>query len=246
VRRAFIAILVAAGSAHAGESFVYHGTTGFSTSFYLIGGSYQLYVYAKRPVTYSAAAKECLFNGVFECVAPAHDALKLGSTVPISTIVPYKLGPTPIKLSAGLYHFMVASLTDCDWHFSVESTQDNSAGLAPVMMLKRDPGDGRFMPTTSAVLGDTVAFYAAYRTDHGVAATVSGTLQLIYNGQVVRTFPVVTGPESVSGATTARLDLWFYDPKYLGKNTVKFIVKIGSAEFTSTGEITVAPKPNSG
>ena len=241
-----IAILVAAGSAHAGESFGYHGTTGFSTSFYLIGGSYQLYVYAKRPVTYSAAAKECLFNGVFEGVAPTHDALKFGQSMPISTIVPYKLGPTPIKLSAGLYHLMVASLTDCDWHFIVESTQENPAGLAPVMMLKRDPTSGRFMPTASAVLGDTVLFYAAYRTDHGATATVSGTLQLIYNGQVVRSFPVVTGPESVSGATTARLDLWFYDPKYLGRNTVKLIVKIGSSEFTSTGDITVTPKPNSG
>ncbi|HTD62342.1 MAG TPA: hypothetical protein VK679_16925 [Gemmatimonadaceae bacterium] len=246
MRRALIAILVAAGSTHAGESFAYHGTTGFSTSFYLIGGTYQLYVYAKRPVTYTAAAKECLFNGVFEGVSPAHDALKFGLSMPISTIVPYKLGPTPITLPAGLYHLLVASLTDCDWHFSIESTQENPAGLAPVMTLKRDPKFGRLMPTASAVLGDTVAFYAAYRTDHGAAATVSGTLQLIYNGQVVRTFALVTGPESVSGATTARLELWFYDPKYLGKNTIKFIVKIGSAEFTSTGEITVTPKPDSG
>jgi len=248
MRRALIATLFAAASAHAGESFVYQGTSGFSTSFYLIGGNYQLYVSAKRPVTYAtaAAAKECLFNGVFERVSPTHEAMPFGTSVRIGSIVPYKLGPTPITLAAGLYHLMIPPLADCDWHFIVESTPANAAGLAPVTMLKRDPTLGRLMPAASAALGDTVLFYAAYRTDHGAAAAVSGTLQIIHDGQIVKTVPLITGVEPGAWATTARLELSFSDRKLLGENTIKFIVKIGSTEFTSAGEFKLTATPGPG
>jgi len=67
----------------------------------------------------------------------------------VARMSPYKLGPTSVTLAAGLYHLMIPPLVDCDWHFIVESTQQNAAGLAPVMMLKRDPTLGRLMPAGS-------------------------------------------------------------------------------------------------
>ena len=73
----------------------YQGTSALETSFFLIGGQYTLYVYAKRPVVgyRTSASKSCIFGGNLQRVWTTHDALSLGSGVTISTIVPHKIGP---------------------------------------------------------------------------------------------------------------------------------------------------------
>jgi hypothetical protein len=90
------------GPARAGESYFYQGTTGFSASFFLLGGEYSLYVYAKRPLKgpYAPESRSCLFGGNFERVSPDHDAMSLGSGITISTIVPHKIGPESLTKSA--------------------------------------------------------------------------------------------------------------------------------------------------
>jgi len=94
---------VIATPARAGESYFYQGTTGFSGSFFLLGGEYSLYVYAKRPIKgpYAPESKSCLFGGNFERVSPSHDAMSLGSGITISTIVPHKIGPESFAVSSG-------------------------------------------------------------------------------------------------------------------------------------------------
>jgi hypothetical protein len=67
---------------------------------------------------------------------------------------------------------------------------------------------------------------------------VSGVLQIIHDEKIVRTFPLKVGRDVASGANAFYLDIQWEqgDSQYLGKNTVKFIVKIGSSELTSVGE----------
>lgn len=88
---------------------------------------------------------------------------------------------------------------------------------------------------------DQMQFYAQYRTDHGSNVPASGDLQIIHDGKIVRTFPLKVGHDVASGANAFYLDIQWEpsDAKYLGKNTLKFIVTIGSAEFTSDGEFTL-------
>jgi hypothetical protein len=127
------------------ESYFYQGRSALETSFFLIGGQYTFYVYAKRPVAgyRTSASKSCIFGGNLQRVWTTHDALSLGSGVTIS-IVPHKIGPAPLTMSAGLYSLYVAQLTDCDWHFSLESTNQNAAG--------NGPGDAQNEPHGAAVL----------------------------------------------------------------------------------------------
>jgi hypothetical protein len=162
--------------------------------------------------------------------------MSLGSGITISTIVPHKIGPVPVTLPAGLYALYIAPLTDCDWHFSLESSSQNTAGLAPVEMLRRDKGG--LGSSSTASVKDQVQFYAQYRTDHGSSVPVSGVLQIIHDEKIVRTFPLKVGRDVASGANAFYLDIQWEqgDSQYLGKNTVKFIVKIGSSELTSVGE----------
>src|SRR5580693_5244644 len=82
---------------YATESHFYAATHGLSASFYLIGGQYDIYVYAKRPVVglYAPESRSCIFGGTFQRVWPSHDAMSLGSGIVISTIVPHKIGPRP-------------------------------------------------------------------------------------------------------------------------------------------------------
>ena|ERR1700719_4060571 len=82
----------------------------------------------------------------------------------------------------------------------------------------------------TASVKDQVQFYTQYRTDHGSNVPVSGELQIIHDGKIVH--------DVASGANSFFLDIQWEesDKKYLGKNTVKFIAKIGSTEFTSVGE----------
>ncbi len=231
---------ICATAARAGEGYIYSGTSGRGASFYLIGGQYSLYVYAKRPIKgyYTPESKSCIFGGNLQRVSPTHDVMSFGSGVTIGTIVPHKIGPMPITLPAGLYALYIAPLTDCDWHFSLESTSQNTPGLAPVEMLRRDKG---LESSSTASVKDQVQFYAQYRTDHGSNAPAYGDVQIIHDGKIVRTFPLKVGHDVASGANTFFLDIQWEqsDSQYLGKNTVKFIVTIGSDEFRSDREFTL-------
>jgi hypothetical protein len=229
--------------ANAGESYFYQGTSGYAAEFHLIGGQYTLYLYAKRPVKgYNAPeTRSCLFSGNLQRLSPTQDAMSLGSGITISTIVPHKIGPAPLTMPAGRYRIFIASLTDCDWHFNLESTDQNVAGVSPVRMLRAGKAGREFSETASRK--DQVQFYAQYRTEHDAQALVSGVVQLIDQEKAVQTFPLKVGVDDVTRATTLYVDIqWDQgDTRYLGKNTAKFIVKIGSAEFTTTGEFTLTP-----
>ena len=237
---------ICATAARAEEGYFYAGTGARSASFYLIGGQYSLYLNAKRPIKgyYAPESARCIFGGNLQRVWPTHEVMSLGSGVTLPTIVPHKIGPVPITLPAGLYALYIAPLTDCDWHFSLVSTSQNTAGLAPVEMLRRDKGldssnsKGGLESSSTASVKDLVQFYAQYRTDHGSNVPVSGDLQIIHDGKIARTFPLKIGHDVASGANAFYLDIQWEqsDSQYLGKNTVKFIVKIGSAEFTSVEE----------
>jgi hypothetical protein len=109
-------------------------------------------------------------------------------------------------------------------------------------MLKMSPTGRQFSEAASR--RDLVQFYAQYRTEHDVPAPVSGVVQLINNGgKIAQTFPLIVGHDEVSRATTLYVNLQWdqSDTKYLGKNTAKFVVKIGATQFTSTGEFTLTP-----
>ena len=111
-------------------------------------------------------------------------------------------------------------------------------------MLKMSPTGRQFSEAASR--RDLVQFYAQYRTEHDVPAPVSGVVQFInHGGKIAQTFPLIVGHDdaSVSRATTLYVNLrWDQsDTKYLGKNTAKFVVKIGATQFTSTGEFTLTP-----
>jgi hypothetical protein len=237
----FLMLSVLVTPAHAGESYFNAGTSSFTGEFYLIGGQYSLYVYAKRPVTgyVTPESKSCIFGGNLQRVSPTHDVLSLGSGITISTIVPHKIGPTPLTMPAGLYRLFIAPLTTCDWHFILESTNQNTAGVAPVQMFKINKGSANLSATAS--VSDHVRFFAQYRTEHDAKTPASGEVQIVNRGKVVQTFPLQAGINEVSKATVFYADvLWEQsDTKYLGKNTARFVVKIGPQEFTSTGEFTL-------
>lgn len=242
---------------YAGESHFYAATHGLGASFYLIGGQYDIYVNAKRPILgpYDPASRSCLFGGNLQRVLPTHDVISLGSGITISTIVPHKIGPSPITLSAGLYAIYISALTTCDWKFVLNSTNEDAAGITPVTMFKGAPlskeiarigllGDqirvSALDPAASASLNESVRFYAQFRTDHDKREMVSGTMQIIHDGKVVSTAPLKFITDEQSATVFVADVMWEpSDAKYLGKNTVKFIVTIGSAQFTSDGEFTL-------
>lgn len=232
---------VSATPARAVESYFYQGAAGFSGSFFLLGGEYSLYVYAKRPLKgpYAPESKSCLFGGNLERVSPGNEAVSLGSGITISTIVPYKIGPKSLMLAPGLYHLYIPTLTTCDWKFVINSTNQNTAGVAPVQMFKIAKGSAE--PSSTASVNDRVEFSAQYRTDHDAQIPVTGTVQIINGGKVVQTLPLQLDKIRASGATVLYVDVQWEqsDAKYLGKNTVKFVVQIGPTTFTSTGEFTL-------
>jgi hypothetical protein len=225
----------------AGESYLYQGSHGFGASFYLIGGQYSLYINAHVPAesTYDGPRRSCRFAGTWQRVWPTQDSMTFGGPVPITTIH-FKIGPTPVTAPAGLYSLHVTTLSDCNWTFSIVSSSLNPAGIAPVQMLRKIKTAGLEFSSTAS-LNDEVEFYAQFRTDHDLKVPVSGTLQIINNDKVVQTFPLQIGKDDVTLANALFQNVrWeLSDAKYLGKNTVKFIVKIGSEELTSSGEFTL-------
>jgi hypothetical protein len=100
---------------------------------------------------------------------------------------------------------------------------------------------GSAEPSPTASVKDRVEFSAQYRTDHDAQVPVTGIVQIINGGNVVQTFPLQLDKIRVSGATVLYVDVQWEqsDAKYLGKNTVKFVVQMGPATFTSTGEFTL-------
>jgi hypothetical protein len=250
------AVLTAAPT-YAGESHFYAATHGLSASFYVIGGRYDIYVYAKRPIAgpYAPESRSCIFGGNLQRVWPTHDVVSLGSGITISTIVPHKIGPGAINVPAGLYAIYISALTTCDWKFALNSTSEDPAGITPVTMFKAAPaskeiarigvlgdsiGFNAMDPTTSASLNEPVRFYAQFRTDHDRREMVSGSMQIIHNGKIVSTIPLKFVTDKQSATVFIADVMWGpSDAKYLGKNTVKFIVTIGSAEFASDGDFTL-------
>ena len=249
--------LLGASPVRAGESYFYAATHALRASFYVIGGQYSIYVNARRPIVgpYAPESHRCIFGGNLQRIWPTHDALSLGAGVTISTIVPWKIGPKPITLPAGLYALYVPPLTTCDWKFILVSTSENAAGVTPVMMFKQASASNeaarvgvlgdpvRFNPmdpAVSASLTEPVRFYAQFRTDHDKAEPVSGELQFIHDGKVISSLPLRSGTDENGASFFAQDVVWKPETaQYLGTNTANFIVKIGSAEFTSTGEFTL-------
>jgi hypothetical protein len=236
-----VTLAISGSVARAKEAYAYAGEQGFSTSFYLIGGQYSIYVYAKRPIkAYSTpSTRSCIFGGNFQRLWPTEDSISLGAGVTISTIVPHKIGPAPLTLPPGLYKVYIASLTDCSWNVNLESTNQNAAGVAPVRMLKQGKVNVEYSETASVT--DQVQFYAQYRMENDIQAPVSGVLEIINGGKAVATYPLKIGLDKVSLANALYINVQWEpsDAKYLGKNTARFVVKLGSAEFTSTGEFTL-------
>lgn len=95
-------------------------------------------------------------------------------------------------------------------------------------MLRKSKTGWEFSST--AAVNDQVQFSAQFRTDHDTQVQVSGNLEVIHDGKVVQTLPLKFDTK----AGIASVDIQFdpSDAKYVGTNTAKFIVKIGSSEFT--------------
>jgi hypothetical protein len=142
-------------------------------------------------------------------------------------------------MPAGVYTLYIAQLTNCDWHFNLESTNQNSAGVAPVRMFKMNKGGAQL--STTASVTDNVEFFAQYRTEQDAKAPVSGVVHLIHGGKAVQTFPLQVGVDNVARATVLYVSVQFEpsDKQYVGLNTAQFVVRIGSGEFESTGEFTL-------
>jgi len=236
---AFVVVALTSTSAPAAEGYKYQGSTGFATSFYLIGGQYVLYANAALPAVqrFSSATGSCTFAGAFEREWPTKDAMQLGGAVRISTVA-YRIQPV-LNLVPGLYRFSVAPLSDCQWDFVLVSTSLNPAGIAEVQMFKKTAGG--YESSSTASLTDKVQFYTHYRTEHDVKAQTSGTSQILHDDKVVATFPLQVGKDDGTRADILFQNIYREpsDAKYLGKNAARFVVKIGSAEFSSTAEFTL-------
>jgi hypothetical protein len=235
---AVVAILMALAAipAHAGEGYFYQGFNGFSSSFYLVGGQYTIYVNAKLPTSaFNTKAQPCIFGGVFERVSPKPDSMTLGPGAAITTGVQYTIKPT-VTLPAGLYQVKITTLTTCSWNFDIISTGQSTTGISQLQMLKKTPV-GLAMATTAS-LSDTVQFYVSYRSKNS-QPKVSGTLQIINGGQVVQSLPVRDAYLGRCNVFLVELQWEPRDSKYLGKNFAKMTVKIGEEEFTTTAEFTL-------
>lgn len=219
----------------ADEGHGYDGESEFAASFYLIGGQYNLYANASLSFASVNAHRSCTFGGNFSRLLPTQDTMHMGPAQ-VSTPIAYQINRS-ITLPPGLYRLFIAPPTDCRWHFAIVSADQNAAGIAVVQMVRATVGGRREM-TETATLHDKVIFSADFRTNHNAMETVSGTMQIIHDRQIVRTMPLQFGTALPVRGLAFFADVQWEpgDAKYLGKNEVKFIVKIGSTEFTSTGE----------
>jgi len=236
---AFVTVAVCMTPARADEGHSYSGDGGYVADFYLIGGQYQLYEYAKLGPAAIRLHHSCIFGGHFSRLLPDQETMRMGPVTIATTLVPYRINLNSVAMPAGLYRLYIASSTDCPWSFDVISTQENPSGVASVQMVKMNGTDRHL--TATASLADTVEFSADFRTDHNAVEQVSGNMQILHEGEIVRDVPLQ------SGTAVPLRGNFFYgnvqwgpsDAKYVGTNTVKFAVKIGPKEFTSTAEFTL-------
>lgn len=107
-------------------------------------------------------------------------------------------------------------------------------------MIRGTAGTNSTEPAASASMAEPVRFYAQFRTDHDKTTDASGEAQFIHDGKVVSSLPLKSGTDE-NGATFLAVDvIWSPETaQYLGASTVKFVVRIGPAESTSTGEFTL-------
>lgn len=234
---AFAAMALCVTPAQADEGHSYSGDGGFVTEFFLIGGQYHFYTKAQLGPSAIRLNHSCIFGGTL--LWADGSKTRFGPITVSTTLVPYRVNLNSVAMPAGLYRLSIATLTDCSWRFDVISTEENTSGIASVQMVKLNGTDRHL--TATASLADAVEFSADFRTDHNAVEQVSGTMQILHEGEIVRDIPLQ------SGAAVPLRGSFFYgnvqwspaDAKYLGANTVKFVVKIGPKEFTSTGEFTL-------
>lgn len=158
--------------------------------------------------------------------------------IQVSTPIAYRMNKI-INLPPGYYRLFIAPPTDCRWHFAVVSTAQNTAGVSRVQMVKIAGGRAEVMAAAS--LQDKVEFSADLRTDHNAAVNASGILQIMHNGQIVKTVSLQIGAGTATRGQIFFADVQWEpaDAKYLGSNTAKFVVQIGGQQFISAGEFTL-------
>lgn len=236
----FVAFLVLVLPAAATESVTYQGQAGFSQSFSLIGGQYTIYVNAHY-VTEWTRRNSCVFGANLQRVSPTHDAVEIGSAVPITGAIHFNLGPKPISLEAGRYALYVASATNCRWRFTLVSTNQNAAGVQPIAMSELNPDDHGSIPSETVHLGRKAQFVVQYRTDHDAEVRVSGKMQLVHDGKVMDTAPLRLGkdPDNEANILYVVYEWEPTDTAYLGKNTMRFTMTIGGKPFVQSLDFTV-------
>ena len=238
----FVLCGIAAVPGYGRESYFYHGDGGYSAPFNLIGGQYQLYVFAQFVRNFKTHSPDsCIFIGNIQRVSPNPEASHLGGPAPIRNPFPFKLGPTAVTLPAGHYALYVASTSDCNWKFILESAPQNTTGVAEMQMFKA--GSLGSIVSNTASLKDAVQFTAQYRTANDATVQVSGEMQIVHDGKIVKTFPVKFGIDAANQGSIAYVPVRWdpEDAKYAGENTARMVLKIAGAEYTSSTDFTLTP-----
>lgn len=227
-------------SAFAGEAYTYQGQMGYSASFPLIGGHYQIYVNAHFVPGFASNRNNCVFGGNFQQVWPKHDQSQLGPGVPITGAIHYNLGPKSIDLDAGAYALYVASATNCRWRFTLVSDNNNPAGLSAIQSF-RVTSEGLVLAGTTS-MKEKVHFLAQYRTDHDAKMPVSGEMQIWQGGKMLDHFPLGCDADPETNATRCHVTITWEpdkDQRILGKDTARFVVEIGGKQFTQSADFTL-------
>lgn len=227
---------------YARESYFYQGDSGYSTTFNLIGGKYTIYVHAHFVRNFKTHSPDsCVFMGNLQRIWPTHDTAQLGGPVPLRNPIPFKLGPSPVTLAAGRYTLYIASMSDCEWEFLLESAPENTTGVSePQMFMSGSTG---LRVSATASVHDAVQFTAQYRTSGDAAVPVSGEVRVLHNGKTVRTLPVKFGIDKNMQSSIAYAPVQWTpeDAKYAGKNTAKMILKIDGKEYIAGTDFTLTP-----
>ena len=68
-------------------------------------------------------------------------------------------------------------------------------------------------------------------------------VQIINGGNIVATYPLNTALDKVSLANALYVNVQWSpgDARYVGKNTAKFVIKLGAKEYSSAGDFTLTP-----
>lgn len=151
-------LIWACQAAQARESRAFASDGGMSRSFPLIGGKYEIYAYAKVGArsTSTGPARSCVFGGNLQRADQPGEAIALGNGITVGPVVGYKFEPSqPVTLAGGLYHLSIAAATNCSWHFTIQSAEDNDGGMAPVQ-ISTDTADD----VQAVTLRDRVQFLA--------------------------------------------------------------------------------------